>query len=41
MTIDADDRSLTPTQRQILQILKLNKDQLETHEVHQKQKQYN
>ena len=33
MTIDADERSLTPTQRQIMQILKLNKDQLEVHEV--------
>jgi hypothetical protein len=28
-----EDRSLTPTQRQIMQILKLNKDQLEVHEV--------
>uniref|UniRef100_A0A1I8BMQ8 JmjC domain-containing protein n=1 Tax=Meloidogyne hapla TaxID=6305 RepID=A0A1I8BMQ8_MELHA len=32
MKSDSDERSLTPTQRQIMQILKLNQDQLEFHE---------
>uniref|UniRef100_A0A915MYF2 JmjC domain-containing protein n=1 Tax=Meloidogyne javanica TaxID=6303 RepID=A0A915MYF2_MELJA len=32
MKSDTDERSLTPTQRQIMQILKFNQDQLEFHE---------
>jgi len=33
MKNDTNERSLTPTQRQIMQILKFNQDQLEFHEV--------